>query len=333
MTDFAVVEGKIRFGLTAVKNVGDAAAQAIVRGRKEDGPFKHVWDLVERVSLQVMNKRALESLFYVGALDSLGHSRKALVENIDAILSYGQRLQADRLLGQANLFDLGGESSDAGLSRPYLDLPKEEYEKQELLRGEREFLGLYVSEHPLSSVRDQLRKKTDASLAEIERRRDGETVTVGGIVSEVKQVTTKRGEPMVFLTLDDPTGSAEVVVFNSTYASSRELCAADRILVVKGRVDHKQQGETKLIALEVTAFEAVSERRDVRLQIDATRARAGIIGELKALFEDFPGECPVYLDLRTSSGPKTLFLGSHRVRPEPDLFAEAKALLGEAAVL
>jgi DNA polymerase-3 subunit alpha len=208
-----------------------------------------------------------------------------------------------------------------------------EFEKGDLLRLEKESLGLYVSEHPLSGVREQLRRKTDATLADLERRRDGETVTVGGIVSEVKQVTTKRGEPMVFLALDDPTGSAEVVVFNSTYAAARDLCTADRILVVKGRIDHKQQGETKLIALEVTAFEAVSERRDVRLQIDATRARAGIIAELKALFEDFPGECPVYLDLRTSSGPKTYFLGSHRVRPAPDLFAEAKALLGEAAVV
>src|SRR2546422_543582 len=121
-------------------------------------------------------------------------------------------------------------------------------------------IRLYVSEHPLAGVREQLRRKTDATLAELERRRDGEVVTVGGIVADVKQVTTKRGEPMVFLALDDPTGSAEVVVFNSTYAAASDLCTADRVLVVKGRVDHKQQGETKLIALEVSAFEAIAER-------------------------------------------------------------------------
>ena len=159
-------------------------------------------------------------------------------------------------------------------------------------------------------------------------------MTVGGIVSGVKQLTTKRGEPMVFLTLDDPSGSGEAVVFNSVYAASRELCAADRVLVVKGRVDHKQQGETKLIAMEVTAFEAVSERREVRFRLDATKARAGIIRELAALVKDFPGESPVYVSLETSQGPKTLALGpEYRVRPDSDFLAEAKALLGDAAVV
>ena len=106
-------------------------------------------------------------------------------------------------------------------------------------------------------------------------------MTVGGIVSGLKQVTTKRGEPMVFATLDDPTGSAEVVVFNSTYAAAREHLEADRILVVKGRVDHKQAGETKLVALEVTPFEAVPVRREVRLRIDARQAPAGLISRAR----------------------------------------------------
>jgi DNA polymerase-3 subunit alpha len=209
-----------------------------------------------------------------------------------------------------------------------------EFEKAELLRLEKETLGLYVSEHPLAGVREQLRRKTDATLAELERRRDGEVVTIAGIVAGVDQRTTKKGEPMVFLALDDPTGSAEVVVFNSTYQAARELCVADRILVVKGRVDHKQQGETKLIAMEVTAFETVAERRDVRFRIDATRARAGIIRELALLVKDFPGDSPVYVSLETSMGPKTLALGpGYRVRPDSDFLAEAKALLGEASVL
>jgi DNA polymerase-3 subunit alpha len=138
---------------------------------------------------------------------------------------------------------------------------------------------------------------------------------------------------MVFLTLDDPTGSAEVVVFNSTYAAARELCVTDRILVVKGRVDHKQQGETKLIALEVTAFEAVGERREIRFRIDARQAPAGVIRELARLVGDFPGESPVFLSLETSEGPRTLALGPrYRVQPDPDFFAEAKALLGESSV-
>ena len=192
---------------------------------------------------------------------------------------------------------------------------------------------MYVSEHPLSSVREQLRRKVDCSLNEMLGRRDGEVLTVAGIVGAVKQLTTKKGEPMVFLRLDDLTGSAETVVFNSVYQSARELLVTDRVLVVKGRVDHKQEGETKLIAMEVSEFEAVPERREVLLKIDARKARAGLIRELASLVRDYEGEAPVVIALDTSGGPKLLALGpEYRVRPVPDFFAEAKALLGEAAV-
>ena len=213
-------------------------------------------------------------------------------------------------------------------------IPVGEFDERELLRLEKETLGLYVSEHPLERVQAQLRRKTDCTLSEIERRRDGEVVTVGGIVSGLKQLTTKRGEPMVFATIDDPTGSAEVVVFNSTYAAAREHLEPDRILVVKGRVDHKQAGETKLVALEVTPFEAVQERREVRLRIDARQAPAGLIQELASLVRDFPGDAPVYVALETSLGERTLALGpDYRVKPNADFFAEVRALLGEAALV
>jgi DNA polymerase-3 subunit alpha len=148
----------------------------------------------------------------------------------------------------------------------------------------------------------------------------------------VKQVTTKKGDPMVFLQLEDTTGGAECVVFNSTYANARELCVADNILIVKGRVDHKE-GETKLIALDVAAFEAIPERKDVRLRIDARLARAGVIRELAQLVKEFRGAAPVLIEMQTSHGPKTLALGpDYRVEPAADFFAEVKALLGPAAV-
>ena len=218
--------------------------------------------------------------------------------------------------------------------RHHPTIPTGEFDERELLRLEKETLGLYVSEHPLERVQGQLRRKTDCTLADVERRRDGEIVTVGGIVSGLKQVTTKRGDPMVFVMLDDPTGAAEVVVFNSTYAAAREHLEADRILVVKGRVDHKQAGETKLVAMEVTPFEAVPERRDVRLRIDAREAPAGLIKELAALVRDYPGEAPVYLALETSLGERTLAFGpEYRVKPDADFYAEVKALLGEAALV
>ncbi|MFO7573253.1 MAG: DNA polymerase III subunit alpha [Gaiellaceae bacterium] len=333
--DFAVVEGKIRFGLNAVRNVGETAAQAIVRAREDGGSFESIWDLAERVDPQYLNRRALESLIRCGALESMGASRMGMLDEriLDAALGHGSRQQQDRLAGQASIFDgLGGDTATA-VEKHHPPIASGEFDERELLRLEKETLGLYVSDHPLERVRGDLRRKTDCSLAELERRRDGEIVTVGGIVSGLKQVTTKRGDPMVFATLDDTTGSAEVVVFNSTYAAAREHLEADSVLVVKGRVDHKQAGETKLIALEVTPFEAVPVRRDVRLRIDARLAPAGLIRELAALVRDYPGEAPVYVELETSLGEKTLALGpEYRVQPDSDFFAEVKALLGEAAV-
>ncbi len=283
-----------------------------------------------------MNKRALESLVKCGALDSTGASRMGMLAVLEQALSYGQRLAADRLAGQASIFDgdFGAPEEKSEKQRHHPPIPATEFEKGELLKLEKETLGLYVSEHPLHAVREQLRRKTDATLNELERRRDGEIVAVGGLVSAVKHMTTKRGEPMVFLTLDDPTGSAEVVVFSATYATTRELCVADRILVVKGRVDHKQQGETKLIAMELSAFEAVAERREVRFRLDAREAPAGVIQELARLVKEYPGESPVYVALETSLGAKTLALGpDYRVTCDSDFLAEAKALLGEASVV
>ncbi|HUZ99216.1 MAG TPA: DNA polymerase III subunit alpha [Gaiellaceae bacterium] len=325
--DFAVVEGKIRFGLNAVKNVGENACRAIVAARADGGAFTNIWDFTDRVDPQLVNKRALESLIKAGALPG---SRKAMLEVLEQALGSGTAAHDARRFGQGSIFDLGDEPQQV----QYPALSTEEYEKSDLLHMEKESLGLYVSEHPLAAVKDQLKRKTDCPIIELERRRDGEIVLVGGLVSSLKQLTTKKGEPMVFATVEDLTGSVEVVAFNSTYAQARDALVQDAILIVKGRVDHKQMGETKLVALEITAFEATPERKEVRLKVDARVAAAGIVRELAAVVKDFPGEAPVYLDLVTSNGPKVMELGpGYRVKPVPDFFAEVKALLGEAAVL
>ncbi len=329
--DFAVVEGKIRFGLNAVKNVGETACRAIVAARAEAGPFTSIWEFTERVDPQVVNKRALESLVKCGGLDSTGASRMGMVEVLDHALSWGGREQADRILGQGSIFDLAGDAGEAG-PRHHPEIPAAEYERSELLRLEKETLGLWVSEHPLAGLGDQLKRKSDRSIADLERARDGEIVTVAGIVSSVKQLTTKKGDPMVFLRLDDLTGSTEAVVFNSVYATSRELCEPDRVLVLRGRVDHKE-GESKLVAIEVSEFEAYVPPSEVRLRVDARKAPAGILRELGDVVRDYPGEAKVVLALDTSDGARTLEFGpEYRVAPVPDFYAEVKALLGEAAV-
>jgi DNA polymerase-3 subunit alpha len=264
-----------------------------------------------------------------GALDSCAHTRKGMLEVLEQAAAWGAKQQSDRLLGQASIFDLGDAVDAQPKHHPVV--PHEEFEKSELLRLEKETLGLYVSEHPLYAIREQLRRKTDCTLAELERRRDGEVVTVGGIVAGVKQLTTKKGDPMVFLRLEDVTGGAEAVVFNTLYVTARDLCAQDRILIVKGRIDHKE-GETKLLAAEVAAFESVQENPEVRLRLDAGKARAGLIRELAAVVRDFPGESRMFVDVEMTIGRRTLELGQ-KVRASPDFYAEVKALLGEAALL
>ena len=332
--DFAVVEGKIRFGLNAVKGVGEAAARGIIIARNEGGPFTSIWDFTERVDPQCSNKRVLDALVKCGGFDSTGASRQGMLAVLEQALAFGNKQQADRLAGQSSIFDLGDPVEEESAPRHHPPVPSGEFDKNDLLRMEKEVLGLYVSEHPLHAIRDQLRRKTDAAMNDLERRRDGEWVTVGGIVSAVKQLTTKKGEPMVFLRLDDVTGSAEVVVFNSVYAASRHLCVTDQILVIKGRVDHKQEGETKLLAQELTPFDLVPEKREVRLRVDASKAPAGIVRELKSLLQDFPGDAPVFVDMDTRMGRKRLEFGpKFRVAPNSDFLAEVKHLLGEAAVL
>jgi DNA polymerase-3 subunit alpha len=328
--DFRVVEEKIRFGLNAVKNVGETAVRAILAARAEGGPFTSIWDFCERVDPQVVNKRALESLVKCGAFDSTGATRKGMDEVLEDALAHGVRTHGDRLSGQASFFEeVGASAADSVVIKR---INGDEWDKAEKLAYEKEALGLYVSEHPLDGIKDALRRKTDSAIVELERRRDGEIVTVGGIVGAIRQTTTKKGEPMVFLRLDDVSGSAEVIVFNSVYVAARELLEADRVLVVKGRVDHKE-GETKLIALEVAPFEATPERKEVLLRLDARKAPAGTIRELAELLRNYPGEAPVVAAIETSTGPLTLQFGpDYKVRPEPDLFAEVKTLLGEAAI-
>jgi DNA polymerase-3 subunit alpha len=330
--DFAVVEGKIRFGLNAVKNVGEPAARAIVAERDTGGPFTSIWDFVERVDVQAVNKRALESLVKCGALDGLGASRMGMLAVVEQAVQWGGARQAEKLAGQSSIFDLD-ESPVDERPRHHPAIPPGEFDKNELLKLEKEVLGLYVSDHPLSAIRDQLRRKIDTPMTELGTRRDGDIVTVGGIVSGLRQMTTKKGDPMVFLTLDDVVGSVETVVFNSVYASSREHLLTDQVLVVKGRVDHKE-GETKLIALEVTPFAATPERTAVHLKLDARTARAGVLRELAGLLRDYPGDASVFVAMQTSEGAKTYEFGPQfKVKPVPDFFAEVKALLGESAVV
>ena len=257
--DFKVVEGNIRFGLDAVKGLGYQAVEAIIQAREEEGPFNSVWDFCRRVDCQAVNKKASDSLVKCGAFDSLPGTRTGMMDALPRAQAAGQQAQDDARSGQSSFFDLdGGGTEDAAAHHdpPIVPLPDD---RKQLNEWEKETLGLFLSSHPIKEVRPALRARVDCSLTELAAKKDGEWVTVGGMIAECKRIRTKKGDPMMFATLDDLEGQVELLVFNSAYAANADKVDVDKIVIVRGRVDHKEEGETKLVAQEVEAFEPSAE--------------------------------------------------------------------------
>jgi DNA polymerase-3 subunit alpha len=258
--DFVVVEGSIRFGLDAVKNVGHAAVEKIIEARTEGGPFTSIWDFCERVDCRTVNKKAIESLVKCGALDSTGASRLGMMEIMPSAQAAGQKQQQDAELGQGSIFDFDEPAGEGAGGSPFAmpshpPVPPVPDDPKQRNEWEKETLGLFLSSHPLKEVRPALRAKVDCSLAEAADRKDGEWVTVGGMIVEAKRIRTKKGDPMMFATLDDLEGQVEILVFNSAYQGNADKIDVDKLVIVRGRVDHKEQGETKVVVQDVQAFE------------------------------------------------------------------------------
>ena len=347
--DFVVSEKAIRFGLDAVKNVGHAAVEAILHAR-EDSEIGSIWDFCERVDSRAVNKRAIECLIKCGALDSTGATRQGMLEALPAAQSAGQKAQEDAQLGQGSIFDFGdGAEGGGGSSQAHHRPPisAAEFDRAELLALEKETLGTYLSSHPLSEVRDALRARVDCSLAELANKQDGSWVTVGGIVVECKKIRTKSGNQMMFATLDDVEGQVEMLVFKADEAESATTIAPDAIVVVRGRIDHKDRGETKLVVQEAERFEPDAE--EVSRASAAARAPSGplrltlaaadvdnpdFLDELKAVIEHHKGDAPVYLAVPNGNGkPREWKLGDEfRVRPSSKLMAELGHVLGPDAL-
>jgi DNA polymerase III subunit alpha len=350
--DFVVSEKAIRFGLDAVKNVGHGAVEAILRARGE-APIASIWDFCERVDSRAVNKRAIECLIKCGALDSTGATRRGMLEALPAAQSAGQKAQEDAQLGQGSIFDFGdaaaasggGEGSSSAQHRPPISAA--EFERRELLAMEKETLGTYLSSHPLSEVREALRARVDCGLAELASKPDGSWVTVGGIVTESKKIRTKSGSQMMFATLDDVEGQVEMLVFKADQAQSAETIEADAIVLVRGRIDHKDRGETKLVVQEAERFEpdveeiaragaaASAPAQPLKLTIAAASlGNPHLIEELKTVFEGHKGDAEVYLAIPGEDGkPREWRLGEEfKVRHSSKLLAELDHVLGTDAL-
>lgn len=324
--DFTVVEGAIRFGLSAVRNVGDNVIEAIIEGRRE-GEFKFLHDFCRRVNLKVINKRAVESLIKAGAFDFAG-TRKHLLSIFEKAMDSGSKVQQDRKIGQFSLF--GEEDRMSVVAKE----EKEEFPKDQLLSYEKEMLGLYVSDHPLLSVESKLKSQTDVVLSELADQKDGAIRWVGGIVSRASRTLTKKGEMMLFLTLEDLEGSVEVVIFPSTYQRYRDLLAKDNIVLIKGRVDVKEDG-FKVIAQDIKPLDLREEAsRPLSLRLTQNGLSSRLIDQLKAILKSHSGPSPVILHIQAGAKLTQLELGNeYRVKRSGALYAELKALLGEKSVI
>jgi DNA polymerase III subunit alpha len=367
--EFVVVDGNIRFGLDAVKGVGYAAVEAIKRARGDwdpsrrapSDPFPDLWDFCARVDGRAVNKKAIEALIKCGAFGSTGATRKGMLEVLEQAQGAGQKAQQDALIGQGSIFDLGPElgaadgggatggagSAAAAFATPsHAPIPTIEFDRAELLAAEKEAIGLFISAHPLKEVGPALRARVDCGVAELATRRDGDWVTVGGMITQAKRIRTKKGDPMMFATLDDLESSVELLVFGKALSEHEDALTPDSIVLVRGRVDHRDREKTSIVAQAIERFEPTTEdvlaAREqelkaarppavLRLRLDATSLRATALAELKEVLSGFPGESDVVIELSTTVGDRRLRLGREfRVSRSASLHAELDALLGDA---
>ncbi len=289
--DFTPSQDKILFGLSAVRNVGQGAIAWILSARNEGGVFKSLADLCDRVDLRAVNRRALEALIHCGAFDTIEPNRNQLMHDLPLVLDWGQSRAKDRETGQGNLFDLlGGPSSNAAL-KAFESAPRAsqvaDFPPQEKLRLEKELLGFYVSDHPLKSLRQSAQILAPINLSQLSEQREKALVSAVVILSSVKGVTTKKGERMAILQIEDLTGQAEAVVFPRPYERLNSLLIADARLIIWGKVDRKDE-QTQLIVEDAEPIETVR-----LVTVELTPHQAGDIQEqehLKTILQEYSGE-------------------------------------------
>ena len=346
---FVVVDGNIRFGLDAVKGVGYAAVEAI-KAARADGPFIDIFDFCERVDSRAVNKKAIEALIKCGAFGTTGATRMGMLSVLEQAQAAGQKAQQDAQIGQGSIFDLGvdlgGDGGAASAGRPsHAPIPTGEFEQGELLAMEKESVGLYISAHPLKAVGAALAVRTDVNLGALGERRDGERVTLGGMIGQLRRLRTKKGDPMVFATLEDLHGSVELVIFADALEDAGKAVQQDALVIVKGKVDHKDAARTCVVVSSVERFaptdtELLAAEREasapaapepLQIRLNADLVASDLIDDLREILTAYPGDAEVVLALEGSSGIRRLRLGNgYRVMRTAGLHAELAQQLGAA---
>ena len=296
---FTVEDGRIRYGLAVIKNVGVHVIELLLQERAANGPFKSLLDLAVRVDPREMNKRVLESLIRSGAADSLGE-RGRLLASIDRISDRASQIIEERESGQTSLFGLLPEANemddaDAGLINGVPPMPDEER-----LKGEKELLGLYLSDHPLKRIEQEMHAKVDTYANQVTPEMEDYEVRIGGVIKGVRPVVTKTGKAMAFVQLEDLTSTIEVIVFPRVFEERRHLLLSDTVVIVRGKVDARTVGgddeeraeEAKVIADEILAFDDAGHETWVRNQVVHLDIPAEATPDQMAAVEQILGRCP-----------------------------------------
>jgi DNA polymerase-3 subunit alpha len=333
--NFAVDGQKILFGLSAVKNVGEKAVEGILDVRRKNGRIDSFFGLASEVDSRLCNRKVWESLVKAGAFDSLGRKRAQLFAVLDEAIARSQAAARNGFRGMGSLFDGDSQNED---ERRIPDI--EESSKEDLLAGEREVLGFYIEGNPLDDFREEIERFATADSKTLAERPDRSEQALAGIVRKVSAKTTRRGDLMARLELEDRRGSVEVLVFPETYRRSRDLLEEENIIFVKGTADVVTEGrEAKLLAEEIRPLQslrrpAAASGRAVLIETSAIGFEDEMLEALERLLQKHRGDKPVYLHLHYPRrfAVKIQLSPERRVAPTPAFLQAVKELLGEESV-
>ncbi|NOX97040.1 MAG: DNA polymerase III subunit alpha [Nitrospirae bacterium] len=330
---FTVVGKDIRFGLAAVKNVGEGAIQSVIEQREKKGKFKSLYQFCEEVDLRLVNKRVIESLIKCGAFDSFGLHRSQLMAIVDRAVAAAQDVQKARERGQKTFFE--DFEDEKGFRTDFQSIPSlPEWPESKLLTFEKETLGFYVTGHPLTEYESLIKRYATVTTDQLGDFNDGEEISLGGIISGARQTVTRKGERMAFFNLEDLQGMVRAIVFPGTFEKFPSLIKSDALVFVKGRVDLREE-RPKLIVSEIIPLPEVEERlaKAIHIKLMVTGLERQALLDLRDLLLTQQGDCSVYLHL-IAPGKEIIALanGQIRVRPDKKMVKKVKELLGEEAV-
>ncbi len=348
----AVGTDAIRFGLGAVKNVGQGAIDSIIEARGEYGRFKSLYEFCEHIDLRLVNRKVIESLIKCGVFDSQRVHRSQLMAILDRALESAGGIQKDRLNGQLSFFDAFEHSE--GFKKTFQEIPRiKEWPENQLLSFEKEMLGFYITRHPLVRYEKLLKTYASSSSVDLTHYRDGDRVSIGGIISRLKQTTTKRtNEKMAIVGLEDLRGTIEVLIFPRVFSRVAQFVKMSSLIFVKGRVNLRDE-EPKIIADDLIPLEEVRQRytSTIKINLFTPGLEESTLLQLKEIFSRHQGKVPVYLKFITQPLPnyphhemrpkghtypkghtQVLVNQNFFVRPDEELISEVEELLGEDTI-